>query len=226
MKRLSLAALGALAVMTMMSSANAADLPRRHAMPVKAPVYEAPYTWTGFYVGINGGGGFGHSNWSNALGANGFSPNGGVVGGTVGYNYQTGQTVIGLEGDVDWSDIRGTTTGGVCTGTSCETRNDWLATTRGRLGYAFGRFMPYVTGGAAFGDIKASAAGLGSQTATRAGWTVGGGLEASIAGPWSAKVEYLYVDLGKGNCDATACGLATSASLTSNMVRGGINYRF
>ena len=226
MKRLSLAALGALAVMTMMSSANAADLPRRHAMPVKAPVYEAPYSWTGFYIGINGGGGFGHSNWSNALGTNGFSPDGGVVGGTVGYNYQMGQTVFGLEGDVDWSDIRGTTTGGVCTGTSCETRNQWLATTRGRLGYAFGRFMPYVTGGAAFGDIKASAAGLGSQTTTRAGWTVGGGLEASIAGPWSAKVEYLYVDLGKGNCDATACGLATSASLTSNMVRGGINYRF
>jgi outer membrane immunogenic protein len=226
MKRLSLAALGALAVMTMMSSANAADLPRRHAMPVKAPVYEAPYSWTGFYIGINGGGGFGHSNWSNALGANGFSPNGAVVGGTVGYNYQMGQSVFGLEGDVDWSDIRGTTTGGVCTGTSCETRNQWLATTRGRLGYAFGRFMPYVTGGAAFGDIKASAAGLGSQTTTRAGWTVGGGLEASIAGPWSAKVEYLYVDLGKGDCDAAACGLATSASLTSNMVRGGINYRF
>ena len=123
-------------------------------MPVKAPVYEAPYSWTGFYIGINGGGEFGHSNWSNALGSNGFSPDGAVVGGTVGYNYQMGQSVFGLEGDVDWSDIRGTTTGGVCTGTSCETRNQWLATTRGRLGYAFGRFMPYVTGGAAFGDIE------------------------------------------------------------------------
>ena len=63
MKRLVLASLGALAVVTMMGAANAADLPRRHAMPTKAPMYEAPYNWTGFYVGINGGGGWGHSNW-------------------------------------------------------------------------------------------------------------------------------------------------------------------
>ena len=86
--------------------------------------------------------------------------------------------------------------------------------------------MPYVTGGAAFGDIKATAAGLGSQTTTRAGWTGGGGLEAAITGPWTAKVEYLYVDLGKGNCGVVPCGLATSASFTTSLVRGGINYHF
>ena len=88
---------------------------------------------------------------------------GAVVGGTIGYNYQMGQTVFGLEGDGDWSNLRGTSTGGACTGTSCETHNSWLATARGRLGYAFGRFMPYVTGGAAFGDVKATAAGLGTR---------------------------------------------------------------
>ena len=89
-------------------------------------------------------------------------------------------------------------------GTICETRNDWLATVRGRLGYAAGRFMPYVTGGAAFGNIKTNIAGIGTADQTRAGWTAGGGVEAKIAGPWSAKVEYLYVDLGRGG---TGCRL-------------------
>ena len=90
MKRLVLAGLGALAVVTMTGAANAADMQRRQAMPAKAPMYEAPYNWTGFYVGINGGGGFGHSNWSNVLGTNGFNLSGAVVGGTIGYNYQMG----------------------------------------------------------------------------------------------------------------------------------------
>ena len=227
MKRFVLAGLAALAMVTMLGSANAADMPRRHAaMPAKAPMYEAPYNWTGFYVGINGGGGFGRSDWSNTLGTSGFDLTGAVVGGTLGYNYQMGQAVLGVESDGDWSNISGSTTGPACTGTSCETRNSWLATARGRLGYSFGRFMPYLTGGAAFGDVKATANGLGSQTTTRAGWTGGGGLEAQIAGPWSAKIEYLYVDLGKANCDAVTCGLASSASFTSSLVRGGINYHF
>ena len=119
------------------------------------------------------------------------------MGGTLGYNWQMGQAVFGLEGDVDWSNIRGSAAcgGGV---TVCETRNDWLGTFRGRVGYAFDRFLPYVTGGLAVGDIKTSIAGLGSTNDTKAGWTVGGGIEAAIAGPWTAKVEYLYVDLGRG----------------------------
>ena len=221
MKRLVLASLGALAVVTMMGAANAADLPRRHAMPTKAPMYEAPYNWSGFYVGINGGAGWGHSNW-DAYGT-GVNTSGGLVGGTVGYNYQMGQTVFGLEGDIDWADLRGS---GTCGGFSCETRNDWLATARGRLGYSFGRVLPYVTGGGAFGDIKSSFAGLASQTTTRAGWTLGGGAEVAIAGPWSAKIEYLYVDLGKASCGIAACGATTDVSFTSNVVRAGINYRF
>jgi len=83
MKRLVFAGIGALAVMTVMGSANAADMPRRQAMPAKAPIYEAPYNWTGFYVGLNGGGGFGHSNWDAF--ATGFDTSGGLVGGTGGY---------------------------------------------------------------------------------------------------------------------------------------------
>src|ERR1039457_1536246 len=97
MKRLVLAGLAALAVVTTMGSANAADMPRRNAMPAKAPVYEAPYNWTGLY----GGGAFGRSDWSNALATNGFDLSGVVIGGTLGYNYQMGQAVFGLEGDGD-----------------------------------------------------------------------------------------------------------------------------
>jgi outer membrane immunogenic protein len=221
MKRLVLAGVGALAVMTMIGAANAADMPRRHAMPTKAPMYEAAYNWTGFYVGINGGAGWGRSNW-DAFGTE-FNTSGGLVGGTIGYNYQMGQVVLGLEGDGDWSGLRGS---GSCAGLSCETRNNWLATARGRIGYSFGRVMPYVTGGGAFGDVKSSLAGFGSQTTTKAGWTLGGGAEVAIAGPWTAKIEYLYVDLGKAGCDAVACGAPTDVSFTSNIVRAGINYRF
>ena len=172
MKRVILAGIGALAMVTMMGAANAADIQRRQAMPVKAPAY-VPYNWTGFYVGVNGGGGFGHSTWSGATGSSGFNTSGGLIGGTIGYNYQMGQTVVGLEGDLDWSNIRGSTTALPCT-TSCETRNSWLGTARGRIGYAFDRFMPFVTGGAAFGDIKASPAGLAGELDSKLGWTLGG----------------------------------------------------
>jgi outer membrane immunogenic protein len=227
MKRLVLAGLGALAVVTMIGSANAADLPRRTAMPAKAPLYAAPYNWTGLYVGINGGGGFGRSTWSNPFGTADADLSGGVVGGTLGYNYQMGQAVFGLEGDLDWSNIKGSTAAGLCVGVTCETRNSWLATARGRIGYAFNRVMPFVTGGAAFGDIKATPVVFGtSETTTRAGWTLGGGAEFAIAGPWTAKVEYLYVDLGKGSCGVVTCGVATDVSLTTNLVRAGVNYRF
>jgi outer membrane immunogenic protein len=225
MKRLVLAGIGALAVVTTMGPANAADIARRQAMPTKAAYVQA-YNWTGAYVGINGGVGFGNSTWTAPGGSTGFNVAGGVVGGTLGYNYQMGQAVFGLEGDIDWSNIHGSTSNGICTGVTCETRNNWLATARGRVGYAFDRFMPFVTGGAAFGDIKATQVGLGSQTTTKAGWTLGGGVEAAIAGPWTAKLEYLYVDLGKGSCGLAVCGVATDVTFHTNLVRAGINYRF
>jgi outer membrane immunogenic protein len=230
MKRLILAGVAGLAALTMITSANAADIARRQAMPTKAPAYFAPYNWTGFYIGINGGGGWGNSDWTDALGSTGsFDISGGLVGGTVGYNWQMNQFVFGLEGDIDWSGIKGSTSGGICTGFSCETRNNWLATGRGRIGYAFDRFMPYITGGVAVGDVKASVAGFGSSTDTRVGWTVGGGLEASIAGQWTAKIEYLYVDLGNTSCDAATCGglgFPADVDFRTNIVRAGVNYRF
>ncbi len=179
MKRLVLAGMSALAIVTTVGAANAADIQRRQAMPTKAIPYVQAYNWTGGYVGINGGYGFGRSDVSAPFASGSFRTSGGVVGGTVGYNYQMGQAVFGVEGDVDWSNIRGSATCGA--GFSCETKNSWLATARGRIGYAFDRVMPYVTGGLAVGDIKSSVAGIGSSTQTKAGWTIGGGVEAALA---------------------------------------------
>jgi outer membrane immunogenic protein len=127
--------------------------------------------------------------------------------------------VFGLEGDMDWSNIRGSAACGA--GFSCETRNTWLSTARGRVGYAFDRFLPYVTGGLAVGDVKNSVAGVGSSTATKAGYAVGGGIEAALAGPWTAKVEYLYADLGR-----SASVLGADTKFNANIVRAGLNYRF
>ncbi len=177
-----------------------------------------PFTWTGPYVGINGGYGWGHSDFSSPFTTGAFDTSGGLVGGTLGYNYQMDQIVLGIEGDIDASFMKGSA---ACGGLTCTTENTWLGTVRGRLGYAAGRFMPYVTGGAAFGDIKTSIPGFGSTTDTRVGWTAGGGLEYAFNGPWSAKIEYLHVDLGRGGTIAGA-----DAKFQTDIVRAGINYRF
>jgi outer membrane immunogenic protein len=226
MKRLILAGVGALAIMAAAGSANAADMPRR-AAPAPAPVYKAPayqtYNWTGFYAGINGGYGFGNSSVSGFPGTGDFDVNGGMVGGTLGYNWQTGPVVFGLETDLDWSGMKGSA---ACGAFSCETKNTWLGTTRGRIGYAWDRFLPYVTGGVAYGNVKAASA-LGSTSDTRVGWTVGAGAEFALAGNRTAKLEYLYADLGDFNCGG-ACTLTPPASVDfhTNIVRAGLNYRF
>jgi outer membrane immunogenic protein len=217
MKKILLAGVGILALGV--ASASAADIQRRQ-MPAKAPAYiEPPFSWTGPYIGVYGGGGWGNSEFTSPFATGSFDIDGWLAGGTLGYNYQIGQVVLGIEGDGGWSNIRGSAPCAVTL--SCETRNNWLATVRGRVGYTFGRFLPYITGGVAFGDVKTSITGLGDAHDTRAGWTVGGGLEASIAGPWSAKIEYLYVDLGN-----TSSFLGSDADFTTNIVRAGINYRF
>ena len=150
MKKILLASVGLLALGV--ASASAADIQRRQAMPAKAPVYVTPvYNWTGPYVGIQGGYGWGTSDYSAPF-AGSSTPKGGLVGGTLGYNWQMGQAVFGLETDLAWSGIRGDTTCAVAT--TCETRNNWLGTTRARLGFAADRFMPYVTGGAAYGGVN------------------------------------------------------------------------
>jgi outer membrane immunogenic protein len=218
MKKLLLA--GVWLVALVIIPASAADIQRRQ-MPAKAPAYIPPpvYNWTGFYVGINGGGAWGRSDFSTPFASGSFDTRGWLAGGTIGYNWQMSQFVFGLEGDIDWAHIDGSA---VCGGvTICEVRNNWLGTARGRLGYAFDRIMPYVTGGLAVGGIKTGIAGVGDTHDTKAGWTVGGGIEAAIAGPWTAKVEYLYVDLGH-----TTSLLGSDAKFRTNIVRAGLNYRF
>ena len=226
MKRFLLAVTAGLMAASMASPSFAADLPRP---AYKAPMYVAPFSWTGFYVGINGGYGFGKSSWTNALGTTGdFDVKGPILGGTIGYNLQTGAWVWGLEGDLDYSWIRGSTTnaGFGCGGGGCETRNTWLATGRGRIGYAWDRFLPYITGGAAYGNIKATTPGGASETKSKLGYVLGGGVEYAFLGAWSAKIEYNYVDLGTVTCSAATCGLSTDVKFKTHLVKLGVNYRF
>ena len=241
---LSGALLATVAALAMASSASAADLPRK-SVP-QAYVQPLPiFTWTGFYAGINGGyvfetgkstlTGFGTSGGVKTLG-DGFT-----VGGTLGYNYQVGSVVFGLEADLAYLDLgkRVTTTSGAF-GATLSQDASYLGTVRGRLGYAFDRFLVYGTGGLAFGDQKASTSvtGLGSQwlgskSDTRFGWTLGAGVEYALTNNWSVKAEYLYYDLGSTNYNSTlvagpGAGVfgTTKAENRGNIVRAGINYRF
>jgi outer membrane immunogenic protein len=226
MKRILLASAAFVAAFSLVGGASAADL-QRPIMP-KAPI-AAPlpiYNWTGFYIGINGGGGFGTGGIDTPVGSTSFDTSGGLVGGTLGYNLQTGPWVWGLEGDIDWTNLRGSTGSAVCVG--CGISNSWLATVRGRLGYAMNRFMPYITGGLAVGDVKLTVPGFAGTSDTRVGWTIGGGAEFALIGNWTAKAEYLYVDLGSTDCSVGSCGLPgpISGSFHSHIVRAGLNYRF
>jgi outer membrane immunogenic protein len=215
MRKIFLTSASVLAMSMVAAAAMAADIPRK-APAAPAPVY-APYNWTGAYVGINGGYGWGNSDFAAPFSSS-YRTSGGLVGGTLGYNWQMGQTVFGIEGDLDWSGIRGSA---ACAGTSCETKNNWLSTVRGRIGYAADRFMPYFTGGLAVGNINTSVVSIGSSSTTKAGWTIGGGLEAAVAPRLTAKIEYLYVDLGRGGSV-----LGADSKFNANVVRAGLNYRF
>jgi outer membrane immunogenic protein len=223
MKKL-VAACFALGALVTAQCAAAADLSL-------APLYKAPppqvtqvYNWTGFYIGANGGGGWGHSYWD--ANATGMHLSGGQVGGTAGYNWQFGNAVLGLEGDLDWSNLKGSATSTLCPA-GCSTSDSWLSTVRGRAGYAFGTVLPYVTGGLAVGDIRAATPGFAGDSTTNAGWTVGAGLEVALPGNWSAKAEYLHVDLGRLNCGLD-CGISPTdnVSMHDDIVRAGLNYHF
>jgi outer membrane immunogenic protein len=228
MKRIVLAAASALALSAALPAA-AADLPPRTPYGAPAYVQQQP-TWTGFYLGLNAGGGWGSSDWAG-MGINN-SPSGGMVGITAGYNWQgfNNPWVFGIEADIDWAGFSGST---ICQfGTNCETRSDWLGTARGRVGYSWAQpnswslIMPYITGGLAFGNIEANQSGFGSVSDTNIGWTVGTGLEVAFNRSWSAKVEYLYADMGDTNCGVPVCSRPTSVDLRMNILRGGLNYRF
>lgn len=214
--------------------ALAADIAPPAPMPPAAL-----YNWTGFYIGINAGYGSGYSNWSDGLvGATGdFPVTGFLAGGTLGVNYQIGDIVFGIEGDGDWAKLSGNSglTCGAITAVlppsvTCQTQSQWLATVRGRVGYAFDRVLIYGTAGAAFGDIQT---GLNPpatfDSAIGAGIAAGAGVEVAFAPSWTAKVEYLFVDLPNGTCTSVAnCGGAagSTVSFDDSIVRAGVNFKF
>jgi len=227
MKRALLIALGLVTLAAL--PASAADLGRR--LPTKAPVMAEPvWNWTGFYIGVNGGAGWARSeHFTNVASTGLFNQNGGMVGGTIGYNWQTGPAVFGVEGDLDWARINGSTPG--CFSGSCFTNMQALGTARGRLGYAFNNWMPFIAGGAAFANVRAGQDGIAGAATDqwRTGWTIGGGVEAMFAPNWSAKVEYLYADFGSSAATTytPVGGISTGATERNvNIVRAGINYHF
>ena len=228
MQRFTLTLGAGLLAVAMASPSFAADLPRPVYKAPAAP-YIAPFSWSGFYVGINGGYGWGKSDWSSAVTTGSTKPKGGLVGVTLGYNLQTGNWVWGVDGDFDASWMKGSdnTGTGVCTGADgCQTENSWFGTVRGRIGYAWNRWMPYITGGGAFSDIKMTPNMGASETDTRFGWTAGVGMEWAFTGAWSTKIEYLYADLGTATCAAATCGIDTDVDFKTNLVRVGVTYRF
>jgi outer membrane immunogenic protein len=236
MRRVKLALVG-LAGATMLSGAAlAADMGR--------PVYKAPpagalpvaYDWTGFYVGGHVGYGWADKDWRDAFGlATTHTSDGFLGGGQVGFNYQINQFVLGVEGDVSWANLTGSSTqtfGLAAPVTSTfNTDVEWTATLTGRLGVAFDRWLVYGKGGVAWAGDRFSTnrflpAGTTAEiTDTRWGWTAGAGVEYAFAPQWSAKLEYNYMDFGTRSY-TFAPGVATDIDQQIHAVKFGINYKF
>lgn len=188
------------------SAAVAADMPRSSA-PYYAPA-AAAFNWSGAYVGANLG-----YNWGKVTNSN-TSPSGIEGGVQGGYNWQNGQFVFGGETDLQLS-------GSEDTFAPFKFSNPWFGTLRGRGGFAYSNFLFYLTAGLAYGNVKAESAFL-SESRTQLGWTVGLGGEMGITQNWSAKIEYLYMDLGSRTYTVTG----TSNAFHNNILRVGLNYHF
>jgi outer membrane immunogenic protein len=251
-----IAVVTAIAAFGFVNAANAAD------MPTKAPMVPvaAPYNWTGFYVGGNIGYSWARSNDAFTFisaagpvfdaGSSNANVNGVIGGLQAGYNWQTGALVLGLETDIQLSGQSGSGTA-ICPVTTCGggggtvTYTDkltWFGTTRGRLGWAFDRWLVYGTGGVGYGTEKVSgslnvaappAVAPFSGSSTRVGWAAGAGVEAALMANWTWRVEYLYLDLGTASFSQAAPSppfivgtVNQSLRLRDNIVRVGANYRF
>jgi outer membrane immunogenic protein len=188
-------------------AAAAADIPRPSYYTATAPL--SAYSWTGPYLGGNLGYEWGTTS-NNPTRPSGFA--GGVEGG---YNIQSGQFVFGGEADLQLS-------GANDTFAPWKFSNPWFGTLRGRAGYAISNFLIYGTAGFALGELQAQTFGLASESHTNVGWAAGAGIEAGFAPNWSAKIEYLYVDLASNTYALTG----TSNGLTASLFRMGVNYHF
>ena len=231
-------------VVLAVGSASAADLrPAYKAAPPPPPVY----TWTGLYWGVNVGYSWGHAKDEvTLLGVGTFSESqkvDGVVGGfQSGYNYQFGQWVWGFETDIQASGQKGGSTLQISalpvTTLTTDHKLTWFGTSRSRLGVLWSpNVLLYGTAGVAYGQVKDTAtitAPGASVTGTfkdvKAGWTAGAGVEGTIGGGWTAKLEYLYIDLGKTEQTLATPALGQVISetrrFTDNIVRVGFNYRW
>jgi outer membrane immunogenic protein len=217
------------------SAALAADLgPYNPPPPRYEPVYEPArdrgYNWQGLYLGVNAGYGWANDNpaaWNGAgPGVGGTNADGWFGGGQIGYNAQFNALVLGLEADLQGADISDTTalTGGL---TQVTTDIEWFSTLRGRVGYAAGPALLYVTGGFAFADLNQSVSAPGATLSSddwETGYTVGGGIEWAFSPNWSLKSEYLYVDLGDQTLSSPAGTYTTETDF--HTARVGLNYRF
>jgi outer membrane immunogenic protein len=221
----------ALVALAVPMAANAADLSRPAPPVYKAPPPIPVTTWTGFYLGVYGGGGAGFSRFdfpTPGTTTGNFTTTGGMAGGTGGINWQSGAAVFGIEADGGWAGFTGNAP---CPGPgfTCSITDTWLATVRGRLGWAAGQnVLLYGTGGGAFGDVRPAITGFSGATFERTGWSAGAGIEWMFAPNWSAKVEYMHYDLGRVSCSATACGGPGIANerFEADTGKVGINYHF
>jgi outer membrane immunogenic protein len=214
-------------------AASAADLPR------KAPAMVAPvpvFSWTGFYLGINGGYGWG-STRGDLLdplfgGPGQFDVDGWLAGGQIGFNYQFPGSgfVIGLEADYQWASLEGDIS--VLGIVAARAELERFGTVRGRLGWAWDRFMIYGTGGWAFGGRVEASVPFGLlvvHSRDMSGWTAGAGIEWAFAPNWSAKLEYLHIEFDREPFFTGApifCVVACDAGLDVDIIRVGVNWRF
>lgn len=228
------------------ASAFAADLPSR-APPIAPIIYAPVFTWAGLYVGLNAGVGWGDSGGvfvtgptavsSGSLGGGG--NDGQFVGGAqIGYNWQSGALVYGLETDIQYVDTGGNVAWGPYDWWGGRGGGDgaYLGTVRARLGYAFDRTLIYITGGLAYGGLNTNP--LTGNSTSNAGWTIGGGVEYAFTNNWTFKVEGLYVDIGEGRRTQTFVNPAggvlpagvytatTSGGGGAGLLRVGVNYKF
>lgn len=209
-------------LLALTGAASAADLAARPY--TKAPVAVASvYNWTGFYLGIVGGGA-----WEAASGDP--KMKGGFVGGTAGYNWQTGNVVFGIEADGSWADVSASLTAPVLgTPVTTSSKTDALGTVRGRIGWAVNNVLFYGTGGYAWIDNKISVSALGvtlSDSKWHSGWTVGAGVEAFFAPQWSVKGEYLYRSLGSQTYFGGIGAPVATGTINFHTVQVGVNYHF
>ena len=239
---------GVLALLALgVTGANAGGLGDRGS--IKDGPYQGVLSWTGFYVGVTAGAASGESRQGDITNAgrvdsNPFDVSGFTAGATLGYNFQTNTNwVVGIEVDISHAGISGSFSGNLgqpgggtwhCTDPNgqlavgpCETDVNWFGTVRGRIGYAFNTLLIYGTGGLAYGKVESGLKDheIPSQSEhvsdINLGWTAGGGVEYAFAPNWSAKFEYLHVDLGW--TDRTG---HFRADAEFDLVRLGLNYRF